>query len=197
MFKQASIFVSIFFCFLDSYAGGNYASIEISYRWVTGNSYEFTVHGYKNCFGATSTYEFFPYLRIRSTSLNVTYYTSVGINNFWTVQDNSGINPIDAQNCSNTQYRANLMPFPFCFREFTLSRLIALPGQAKDWVIYVGVIHMGASNDTVFDLMSECSINNLDFPDTLAKNNSPFWMNRYPKQAGHLPAKRTRPRTGL
>jgi hypothetical protein len=88
------------------------------------------------------------------------------------------------------------MGYALCFEEFTYRFTITLPGKANDWTVsltkrlgytpYPNVIFGNGPGPNPYSIfLIECRINNFDFIDSVAKNNSAFWVNAYPIYPKH------------
>jgi len=154
------------------------AGMEIYYRHITGNTYEFTIIYYNNNngIGAPNTQP----LYAGSSSLGVAP-TVVA-----TLAKIGFDNPPNLLNCTNNN---SLSYSEHTYRgTVNLNTLSATP-YARDWVFYTQVGNRpggvwgsdNIQNPTAW-LHVDCGLNNKDFP---GGNDSPFWHTRFPNHPGH------------
>jgi len=178
------------FVFLSVYPDSSNAqtSGELHYRWISDSTYEFTYVVYGACTGCGMTNS---QVNLFAKSDSLKYYTyPFGVQVLYLVATNyNNLLPLPKglSNCGINSYRyANY--FQECYRELVYRGNFRLPGRASDWVFWTHPSCWRNDNDNMggLEAYAECGINNLDFPDSVAKNISPLWMNRRPNIPGHL-----------
>jgi len=159
---------------------------EMFYRWkpstISDSTYEFTLIFYRNCAGVTAGAPMNISLSTKATSINRT--GSISTSRLPTT--GSGVPSLEPPNLYNCTGSYNTL----CIEEYVYRGDWTSPERAADWTFYYGLCCRPVTNapDNIQNGMQyiECGLNNLDFPDTKAKNWSTIFHNRRPNHPGHL-----------
>lgn len=173
-------FIPIFLFVFSSQVsfGTHMVNYELFYRHISDSTYEITAIFRKSCPSLEGTMF---RVDIKSKSLNV----NQNILLYYLPQYGLGIPPLipnDLYNCLDT--------IPICFEEYYLRNNFTFPGRADDWIISSeGCCRLATLQENIRNQDGQfvsVGLNNLDFPDTLARNSSPLWHTRRPNFPGHL-----------
>ena len=156
------------------------AGMDMFYRHTTDSSYEFTLVFYRNCQGFTAGAP--QTVTIQGAAQSVSLSTSLACVMLPTW--GTGVPPLEPPNIFNCTNDLN-----FCLEEYVYRGTWTSPKRASDWKFNYSLCCMpntnapaNVQNGTQYN---ECSLNNLDFPDYIHKNRSPFWHNRRPNHPGY------------
>lgn len=181
---MAQKLLSVYFIFLSFNAFSTHErTMELYYKWKQDSTYEFTLILYRPC-------------ESKGVSNSITIgYNSISLS----VSDDFNLNLIPSD--SNILPEILIIPFDcgnpdsICWKRNVYRGEWTSPGGADDWTF---VCHLSKrlarklgqysiANFYEFeDIWLQCGLNNLDFPDSQAKNNAPFWNNPLPNISGHL-----------
>ena len=156
------------------------AGMELFYRHISGNTYEFTMTFYRNCLGNPATAPTSIPLLAKSNSLGFKERAAGTLAQL----PGTGGQPPNLYNCTDAT---------LCYEEYVYRGLVNLNSinpadpQAKDWIFYYHLCcrpdNPAPDNIAYGEQYVECGLNNEDFPEG---NNSPFWHNSRPNFPGHL-----------
>ncbi|MEM7298175.1 MAG: gliding motility-associated C-terminal domain-containing protein, partial [Bacteroidota bacterium] len=177
-FKLALLFLLGVFSTSQSYAS-HASAAEISYRHISGNTFEFTVVYYNNCLPGAAGSPGTMILRYESASLNITRRTATTLTKLPTFGVGvPAVRPLNLLNCTNAT---------LCFDEFVYRGQFTVPGRAIDWIFSCSVTFRPPELDNItqngfgeYDIWAQTRMNNLDFPD----NSSPIFHDRWPQTPG-------------
>ena len=164
---------------------GAQGTSELHYRWVSDSTYEFT---YSIDFPCSLWPPPGPAMQFIASSPAHSYTHQLHSSLIYSVPFGASIYTIVPElenNCSKAAYRPSLQYE--CYNEQIYRCFFTLPKRSDDWTF-----NMGFNRPTGFDNLvshpfkDECRINNLDFPDSVARNISPMWMKRIPNVPGKL-----------
>ncbi|MEQ8324048.1 MAG: hypothetical protein RH916_05170, partial [Vicingaceae bacterium] len=162
----------------ESAKGSHASGMDIFYRWTSGASYEVTIVYYNYCggIGAPSSFS----LRSTANSISKDYFTTISR----MPTTGTGVPPLEPSNMYNCTDAS------LCYQEYVYRGTWTAQGSADDWILSTSLCCRPAgsfapANVTAGTLWSEAGLNNLDFPDTQAKNWSPLWHNRRPNHPGY------------
>ena len=142
------------------------SAMELYFYWVSDSTYNFTLTFYRDCQGFTASAPFAftlagsaPGVSSISTTLNRLPTTGNGV---------PPLSPNNLLSCavSNTM----------CFEEYVYRGNLTLSGKSNKWFFYTSLCCTPNETDNVSSAAMEAyaGMNNLDFPDSLAKNISPI-----------------------
>ena len=177
-------FLLVIFLTVNSFnvQAGHAGNMELTYRHITGNTYEFTLYFFRNCLAGSASAPTTIVLSAQSQSLGTPSLTAGVL----TLLGGSVSQPPNIFNCIQTT---------LCYESYTYRGLVNLNAvyplnpNAKDWVFSYELCcwttgSAAAPQNIVYgDIRTECGLNNLDFP---AGNNSPLWHEPFPNRPGHL-----------
>ena len=164
------------------------AGMDMFYRHTQDSSYEFTVIFYRNCQGFTATAPFSANVRYYSPSLGFTA-TNLTFLCSRLPTTGTGVPPLEPPNMYNCTGAINAL----CYEEYVYRGTWSSRGRATDWRFSwqwccrpgPPPFQNAPTNIAYAQQYIECGLNNLDFPDTKAKNWSPIWHNRRPNHPGY------------
>ncbi len=181
MVKQSVRLILVFFIFClyrpaDSHATHT-SAMELYFHWVSDSTYTFTLTFYRNCQGFTASAPFAFTLNAIAPGASA----STGLVRLPTSGNN--VPPLTPNNLLSCAIANTL-----CFEEYVYRGNITLPAKSRDWFFYTSLCCTPTETDNVSSASMEAfaGMNNLDFPDSLAKNISLVWHTRRPNIPGHL-----------
>jgi len=150
------------------------SALEIYYYWVSDSTYNFTLTFYRSCQGSTaSAPTSFTFQGSSSSTGGVIGNT---LNRLPTT--GSGVPPLEPPNLLSCAVANTL-----CFEEYVYRKNITMPNRARDWEFRASLCCIPTEVDNIStsgSIEGRAGLNNLDFPDTIAKNISPVWHTRRP-----------------
>lgn len=163
-----------------------HAGNDVFYRWIDDSTYEFTVSIYDHWLLSSPIP---PSLSVRAIA------KSIGHDSTFTLLlmpiAGPGFPPGRIKNMFNCNDTSLLWVAEYIYRGTWTS-----PKRAKDWLFstnqcclrWVPPMPMNVASFPYSwsFIFTECGLNNLDFPDTLHKNNSLLFHNRQPNHPGYL-----------
>ena len=150
------------------------AACEIYYQWSHDSTYQITLVFFRNCTGPTAGAPFTTSVSVSSASLG--YSSTINLAQL----SPSGpyappIQPPNIYNCVSGSY---------CTQEYVYRSNWTSPGKANDWKFSYSICclptNLAPANVQNSAIYAETGLNNLNFPDTVYKNDAPLFHNRRP-----------------
>ncbi len=153
---------------------GHFGLVELSYRWVSDSTYEFTAIAYRFCVGFTAGMPNQLFISGNSASKSLNSQFTMNRLNF------SGQNFITPPNLLSC-YSGTAT----CFEEYEYRGTVTLPGRASDWKFTYSTCCLPNELDNLSgSAQTECLLNNLDFPYTTSPQSSVVWHDRQTNHTG-------------
>ena len=186
MKKARIVVLSAFTCVLivastTASIAGHATGMELFYRWQQDSTYEITAIFYRNCQGSTSSAPSNLPIRIFSPSLGTSFstgYTNIVLPPLPTT--GPGVPLL------NLQHPFDCIGGNYCLEEYVYRGTWTSPQKSKDWIFATQICCIpNVYNMTYSDMFAEAGLNNLNFPDSIYRTNSPIFHNRRPNHPGH------------
>lgn len=178
MKRLLPLFFSLLLLFNWNISKATHASaMELYFYWVSDSTYNFTLTFYRDCQGFTAGAP--NQFTLQATSLSTSSSASIILPRLPIT--GTGVPPLEPTNLLNCAPNNSS-----CFEEYVYRNNITLPKKARDWVFTTSLCCVPPEVDNIGSgsMKAIAGMNNLDFPDSIAKNISPVWHTRRPNIPG-------------